>query len=50
LRILVGIGGRVPIKVGNEIIGRVGVSGAAGGEKDELCAMSGLGKVADALH
>ena len=46
---VVGVGGGVPIKAGNETIGGVGVSGAPGGEKDELCAMSGLAKVADAL-
>jgi len=46
---VVGVGGGVPIKAGNEVIGGVGVSGAPGGEKDELCAMSGLAKVADAL-
>jgi uncharacterized protein GlcG (DUF336 family) len=46
---VVGIGGGVPIKAGNELIGGVGVSGAPGGEKDEACANAGLAKVADAL-
>lgn len=46
---VVGIGGGVPIKAGNEVIGGVGVSGAPGGEKDEACANAGLAKVADAL-
>ena len=46
---LVAVGGGVPIKAGNEIIGGVGVSGAPGGEKDEACANAGLAKVADAL-
>jgi uncharacterized protein GlcG (DUF336 family) len=46
---VVGVGGGIPIKVGNEIIGGVGVSGAPGGEKDEVCANAGLAKVADAL-
>src|ERR1700754_3329977 len=32
----VAVGGGVPIKVGNEVIGAVGVSGAPGGEKDEV--------------
>ena len=41
--------GGVPIKVGNETIGAVGVSGAPGGEKDEACANAGIAKVADAL-
>ncbi len=46
---VVGIGGGVPIKVGNEVIGAVGVSGAPGGDKDEVCANAGIAKVADAL-
>jgi uncharacterized protein GlcG (DUF336 family) len=46
---VVGIGGGVPIKVGNEVIGAVGVSGAPGGEKDEACANAGIAKVADSL-
>ena len=46
---VVGVGGGVPIKVGNVTIGGVGVSGAPGGEKDEVCANAGLAKVADAL-
>jgi uncharacterized protein GlcG (DUF336 family) len=39
----------VPIKVGNEVIGGVGVSGAPGGEKDEVCANAGIAKVEAAL-
>jgi uncharacterized protein GlcG (DUF336 family) len=46
---VVAVGGGVPIKAGNEVIGGVGVSGAPGGEKDEACANAGLAKVADAL-
>jgi len=46
---VVGVGGGVPIRAGNEVIGGVGVSGAPGGEKDEACANAGLAKVADAL-
>jgi uncharacterized protein GlcG (DUF336 family) len=46
---VVGVGGGVPIKAGNEAIGGVGVSGAPGGEKDEVCANAGIAKVADAL-
>ena len=37
--------GALPIKVGNETIGAVGVSGAPGGEKDEACAKAGIDKV-----
>jgi uncharacterized protein GlcG (DUF336 family) len=46
---VVGIGGGVPIKAGTETIGGVGVSGAPGGEKDEVCANAGLAKVEAAL-
>src|ERR1700730_16287278 len=46
---VVGVGGGVPIKAGSETIGGVGVSGAPGGEKDEVCANAGLAKVEAAL-
>ena len=41
--------GALPILVGEEVIGAVGVSGAPGGEKDEVCAKAGIDKVADQL-
>ena len=41
--------GALPIKVGDEVIGAAGVSGAPGGEKDEACVQAGLEKVADQL-
>src|SRR6516165_4881232 len=41
--------GALPIKVGDEVIGAVGVSGAPGGEKDETCAKSGIDRIADQL-
>ena len=40
--------GGVPIKVGEETIGAVGVSGSSS-EGDEKCAMAGVAKVADQL-
>ncbi len=46
---VVAVGGGVPIKVGKEVIGAVGVSGAPGGEKDEVCAMAGIAKMGDSL-
>lgn len=46
---VVAVGGGVPIKVGNVTIGAVGVSGAPGGDKDEVCANAGIAKVADQL-
>ena len=45
----VGVGGGVPIKVGEVAIGAVGVSGAVGGDKDEVCANAGIAKVAHLL-
>lgn len=45
----VGVGGGVPIKVGDVAIGAVGVSGAVGGDKDEICANAGIAKVANLL-
>ena len=42
--------GALPIKIDDEVIGAVGVSGAPGGEKDEACAKAGIDKVADQLR
>ena len=42
--------GGVPIKVGNETIGAIGVSGAPGGDKDEACANAGLAKISGRLN
>src|SRR6185295_7567166 len=43
-------GGGVPIMVGDETIGGVGLSGAPeGGAKEEACALAGIAKVADQL-
>lgn len=42
--------GGLPIAVGDDVIGGVGVSGAPGGEKDEVCAKAGLDKVAAQLR
>jgi uncharacterized protein GlcG (DUF336 family) len=43
------LGGGLPISVGNEVIGSVGVGGSPAAEKDEVCAKAGLDKVADHL-
>ncbi|MEY2687523.1 MAG: hypothetical protein RL375_1721 [Pseudomonadota bacterium] len=43
------LGGGVPIKVGNEVIGAVGVGGAPGGHLDEQCANAAIDKVKDLL-
>jgi uncharacterized protein GlcG (DUF336 family) len=41
--------GALPIKAGDDVIGAVGVSGAPGGEKDEVCAKAGIDKAGDTL-
>jgi uncharacterized protein GlcG (DUF336 family) len=41
--------GALPIKVGEEVIGAAGASGAPGGDKDAACIKAGLDKVADQL-
>ena len=44
------LGGGVPIKVGDETIGGVGLSGAPMGQvQEEACAKAGIAKVADQL-
>jgi uncharacterized protein GlcG (DUF336 family) len=42
------LGGGLPIKAGNEIVGAVGVSGSPG--KDDVCSQAGIDKVADQLR
>ncbi len=42
--------GALPIKVGDDVVGAAGVSGAPGGEKDEACVQTGLDKVKDQLR
>ncbi len=39
------LGGGVPVKAGNEVIGAVGVGGAPGGQLDEQCANAAIEKV-----
>jgi uncharacterized protein GlcG (DUF336 family) len=46
---VIALRGGVPIKIGNETIGAVGVSGSSS-EGDEKCAMAGIAKVADQLR
>jgi uncharacterized protein GlcG (DUF336 family) len=37
--------GALPIMVGEDVIGAIGISGAPGGDKDEACAKAGIDKV-----
>jgi uncharacterized protein GlcG (DUF336 family) len=41
--------GGVVIKVGNEIVGAIGLSGAPGGENDEICAKTALAQIKDRM-
>ena len=43
------LGGGVPVKVGDEVIGAVGVGGAPGGHLDEKCAVAGIAAAQDML-
>src|SRR5437870_9088233 len=45
---VIAINGGVPIKVGNDVIGGVGLSGSPG--LDEQCVMAGINKVKDQLQ
>jgi uncharacterized protein GlcG (DUF336 family) len=43
------LGGGLPVKAGEEIVGGIGVGGAPGGDKDEACAQAGLDKIKNRL-
>ncbi len=44
------LGGGVPIRAGNEVVGAVGVGGAPGGHLDEQCAVAALEQVKGQLQ
>jgi uncharacterized protein GlcG (DUF336 family) len=39
------LGGGLPIKAGEDVIGGIGVGGAPGSDKDEACAQAGIDKI-----
>jgi uncharacterized protein GlcG (DUF336 family) len=43
------LGGGIVIKVGDEVVGAIGASGAPGGDLDDACAHAGLDKIKDQL-
>jgi len=43
------LGGGMPIRVGDEVIGAIGVGGAPGGHLDDQCAEAGINKIRDRL-
>jgi uncharacterized protein GlcG (DUF336 family) len=44
------VGGGVPIRAGDEIVGAIGVSGSPGSAHDEECAEAGTAKIAASLN
>jgi uncharacterized protein GlcG (DUF336 family) len=44
------VAGGVVIKSSDEVIGAVGVGGAPGGDKDEVCAQAAVAKITDRLR
>jgi uncharacterized protein GlcG (DUF336 family) len=44
------LAGGLPISVGNDVIGGIGVGGAPGGHLDEACAQAGVDKIKDRLQ
>ena len=44
------LGGGIVIKVGDEVVGAIGASGAPGGDLDDACAHAGLDKIKDQLR
>ncbi len=45
----IGVPGGLPIKIGNETIGGIGIAGAPGDQGDEACAAAGIARVQDQL-
>lgn len=46
---VIAVGGGLPIKAGDEVIGAIGVGGAPGGDRDEACAQAGINRIAERL-
>ena len=44
------IGGGIPIEAGGSLLGAIGVSGAPGGEADEMCAAAGVKAISESLE
>ena len=43
------LGGGLPIRAGDEVVGAIGVGGAPGGHLDDQCAEAAIGKIKDRL-
>lgn len=46
---VIALQGALPIKIGEDVIGAVGVSGAPGGDKDEACSKAGIDRIGEQL-
>jgi len=44
------LGGGLPIRTGDEVIGAIGIGGAPGGHLDDQCAEAGIAKIRDRLQ
>lgn len=44
------LGGGLPIRIGDEVVGAIGVGGAPGGHLDDQCAEAGIAKIRDRLN
>jgi uncharacterized protein GlcG (DUF336 family) len=47
---VVAVGGGLPVQAKGALLGGIGVSGAPGGDTDEVCAKAGIAAVADAIE
>ena len=47
---VVAVGGGLPIQAKGSLLGAIGVSGAPGGDTDEVCAKAGIAAIGDALE
>ena len=47
---VVAAGGALPIEAGGNLLGAIGVSGAPGGEADEVCAAAGIKAITDDIE
>ncbi len=47
---VVAVGGGIPIRAKGSIVGGIGVSGAPGGDNDDVCAKAGIAEISDALE
>jgi uncharacterized protein GlcG (DUF336 family) len=46
---IVTLGGGIPVKAGEEVIGSAGAGGAPGGDKDAACVQAGIDAIAEGL-